>query len=94
MIFETKQQDLIIKIDRILEVEKGWEDIGIKKENNDPYSSNMSQKPSLRILSIDTQRIIKYNEIKDRDEDYNNLKKLLNDFDILNLKMKELEKNL
>jgi hypothetical protein len=89
MIFETKEKDLILKVDRILEVEKKTEE-GV--ENIEDGKVKRIKIHTLKILTLDTQRSISYKTKEDRDSDYENLKGVINNFNKLEEKINELGK--
>jgi len=70
MIFETTKKDLMIRGERILEIEKRTE----KKIEKTDYTKKIINHPSLYIMTLDTQRTIVYENEKERDKDYENVK--------------------
>lgn len=70
MIFETTKKDLMIRGERILEIEKRTE----KKIEKTDYTKKIINYSSLYIMTLDTQRTIVYENEKERDKDYENVK--------------------
>lgn len=85
MIFETKEKDLIVRVDRILEVEKDSNLIF------DPDDKTKKKKIFLLgIITKDSQRNLRYENEEKRDSDYENLKSLILAKDKLSERIKAL----